>query len=120
MNAYVTWRTVLFLALCFSLTPSPHTLAQDVGGDIGAGIFRPKNPETKKRTTKPATPVVKPGNRASTRPTRVPAGPSVADRVEELLDKGNSSRDERRFDEAETAYKGVFELDLEMHARPMV
>lgn len=111
MNAYATWRAVLLSALCFIISPySLSAFAQDVGGDIGAGIFRPKNPETKKRTTKPATPVVKPGNRSSTRPSRPPAGPSVADRVEDLLEKGNSFRDERRFEEAESAYKSIFQL----------
>ena len=37
-------------------------LAQDVGGDIGggAGIFKPKNPETKKNTGKAAKPAPKP------------------------------------------------------------
>src|SRR4030095_13860273 len=104
------FRVVLFLA-AISLGSSLYAfpaLAQDVGGDIGGpGIFRPKNPETKKRTTKPPTPVVKTGNTpTASRPTK-PAGPSVADRVEELLDKGNSFRDARKFSEAEDAYKSV-------------
>jgi tetratricopeptide (TPR) repeat protein len=112
MNAYKTWRAILFSALCFIISAYHATvLAQDVGGDIGAGIFRPKNPEAKKRTTttKP-TAVVKPGNKPSSRPSRPPAGPSTADRVEDLLDKGNTFRDERRFDEAENAYKSIFQL----------
>jgi tetratricopeptide (TPR) repeat protein len=111
MKANATWRRVLFSALCFIISPySLSTLAQDVGGDIGAGIFRPKNPETKKRTSRPATPVVKPGNRPGSRPSRSPAGPSVEDRVEDLLEKGNSFRDARKFDEAEAAYKSIFQI----------
>jgi tetratricopeptide (TPR) repeat protein len=103
---------MLFLALLFGITQSASTaLAQDVGGDIGGpGIFRPKNPETKKRTTKPMTPVVKSGSRSTGSRTSKPAGPSVADRVEDLLEKGNSMRDGRRFAEAEDAYKSALQL----------
>src|SRR3990172_3772068 len=100
MRAYANWRTVLLSVICLGISPfaSSSVLAQDVGGDVGAGIFRPKNPETKKRTPKPATPVVKPGTRSPSRTTRQPTGPSVADRVEDLLEKGNAFRDERRFE----------------------
>ncbi|HZE68000.1 MAG TPA: tetratricopeptide repeat protein [Pyrinomonadaceae bacterium] len=111
MKAFARSRVVLMLTAA-GLAVFPYALtaiAQDVGGDIGgAVIFRPKNPETKKRTPKPST-VVKPGNRSTTsRTTR--SGPSVADRVEDLLDKGNSFRDARRFAEAEATYKSVFQL----------
>ena len=77
--------------------------AQDVGGDIGGGsIFRPKNPEAKR---KPKT-----GNNTTkpNRSTRTAA--ATADRIEELLDDGNSARDARKFTEAEEAYKGVLKL----------
>ena len=112
MRAYKNWRTVLLSVICLGISPFAlsSVLAQDVGGDVGAGIFRPKNPETKKRTTKPATPVIKPGTRSPSRTTRQPTGPSVSDRVEDLLEKGNAFRDERRFEEAETAYKSIFQL----------
>lgn len=116
MRIHGKLRVVLFsTAIClgYSLCALP-ALAQDVGGDIGGpGIFRPKNPETKKRTTKTATPVLKTGNRTTTgrSPTTTkPAGPSVADRVEDLLDKGNTLRDARKFSEAEEAYKDVLQL----------
>jgi tetratricopeptide (TPR) repeat protein len=82
--------------------------AQDVGADVGAGagIFRARNPETKK-SPKP-TAGTKPPSR-TTGPTR-PARSNVAERVEDLLDKGNEARDARRFTEAEDAYKEVLKL----------
>src|SRR5215813_1240988 len=111
MNAYASLRVLLIVAavsFAFVLYGS-SAMAQDVGGDIGgAGIFRPKNPETKKRTTKP-TPVVKSGTKSGSRTK--PAGPSVEDWIEDLLDKGNGFRDARRFSEAEEAYKSVFKLN---------
>ena len=89
-------------ALCLSLCTVVR--AQDVGGDVGggAGIFRAKNPETKK-TTKPGT-GTKPANR-TTASSRI-----KAERIEELLDKGNEARDSRKFADAETAYKEVLKL----------
>jgi len=116
MKAYAIVRSVLatgVLGLGFTLAAAPNVLGQDVGADVGggAGIFRPKNPETKKRTAKPATPVTKPSTsaRSGARVTR-PATPAADDRVEELLDKGNQLRDARRFAEAEQAYQGVLNL----------
>ncbi len=55
---------------------SASVLAQDVG--VGAGIFRPKNPEAK-RTTKPTTPV---SGRPNKRNTRPPANTAVNERFE--------------------------------------
>jgi tetratricopeptide (TPR) repeat protein len=100
-------------ALCFSLSGSAaRALAQDVGADVGGGIFRAKNPETSKKTNKPAattgnTPG-KPGTRA-TGTTRVKPS-AVEDKIDDLLDKGNQARDARRFAEAEESYKGVLKL----------
>jgi tetratricopeptide (TPR) repeat protein len=76
---------------------------QDVGSDVGggAGIFRARNPEAKKRTNKP-TPVVRRGSR--------PTNSAVNDHIEDLLDKGNQFRDARRFAEAEDAYNGILKL----------
>jgi tetratricopeptide (TPR) repeat protein len=75
---------------------------QDVGADVGggAGVFRPKNPEAKRRTNRP-TPVV----RGRTRPTA-----NNEDKIEDLLDKGNQFRDARRFAEAEEAYQSIFKI----------
>jgi tetratricopeptide (TPR) repeat protein len=98
-------------ALCFALSGSVHrALAQDVGVDVGGSVFRAKNPETKKKATtaKPGTtPTTKPSNRA-TGNTRV--RPAVAEKIEELLEKGNEARDARRFADAEESYKEVLKL----------
>ena len=94
-------------ALCLSLGAVANALAQDVGIDPGgAGLFRAKNPETKK-SAKPAT-GTKPPSR-TTGPAR-PSRSNVAERVEDLLDKGNEARDARKFVEAEDAYKEVLKL----------
>ena len=82
--------------------------AQDVGGDIGGGIFKPRNPETKKNPLKPAKPVTKPTTRT---PVKKP-NPNVEleNRIEELLSKGNDARDAKKYAEAQEAYEGVLKL----------
>lgn len=97
--------TLVVLSVCVALTLT-GVAGQDIGADVGggAGIFRPKNPETKKRTATTA-PVIRRGSGS-----RTAAGPSVAERVEELLAKGNEFRDARRFVEAENAYQGIFKI----------
>lgn len=86
-------------------------LAQDVGpGDIGSGIFRPKNPETKKPATKPPATTTPRSRRRTPRTTSTPTTPPVDSRVEELLEQGNQYRDGRRFSEAEQAYQGVLKI----------
>ena len=117
MREYAILRLILMAAavvLSLTLLSVPGAFGQAVGGDVGggAGIFRPKNPETRKRASKPATPVTKPGtttSRSTTRTTRATVAAND-DRVEDLLDKGNELRDARRFAEAEQAYQGVFKL----------
>jgi tetratricopeptide (TPR) repeat protein len=81
------------------------TLAQNVGGDIGGGLFRPKNPETKRNSGKPTKPIAKP----SRNPKRNPAAELEA-KVEDFLDKGNDARDAKKYDEAEGAYEEVLKL----------
>jgi tetratricopeptide (TPR) repeat protein len=105
INAILRTAFLSSAALCLSLCTFFSVHGQDVGGGIGggAGIFRAKNPETKKSTSKPVT-GSKPPSR-TTAPTRV-----NAERVEELLDKGNEARDARKFADAETAYKEVLKL----------
>ncbi len=100
--------TALALLLCTALANS-IALAQDVGADVGggAGIFRPKNPETKKRTGKPA-PVTRRSPTART--PAAPVTPAVSERVEELLEKGNEFRDARRFAEAEDSYQSILKI----------
>src|SRR5690349_3483430 len=110
-NAILRGAGLVVAALCFGLTGSALTaLAQDVGVDVGGSVFRAKNPESKKKTTaKPnattGTTPTKPGPR-TTRPR--PA--NNAEKIEDLLDKGNEARDARRFPEAEDAYKEILKL----------
>jgi len=93
-----------FVALLCSLTFTGLAVAQDVGSDVGggAGVFRPRNPEIKKRTTH-TVPVTRRGG------TRVTPTASD-DRIDDLLEKGNEFRDARRFAEAEDAYQSVFKI----------
>ncbi|MEO8434994.1 MAG: tetratricopeptide repeat protein [Pyrinomonadaceae bacterium] len=76
-------------------------MAQDMGGDIsvGAGIFRPRNPEARRRTT---------GTRPRSGP-RAAAG-NVEERIDDALEAGNAARDARKYPAAEQAYKGIFRL----------
>lgn len=107
----------LFLALvAFAVSASLGvvvTNAQDVGADVGggAGIFRPKNPETKRRPAKTVSPSIKrtTGSRATTTATATNAA-ADAERVEDLLEKGNEFRDARRFAEAEDAYQSALKI----------
>jgi tetratricopeptide (TPR) repeat protein len=105
-RAALTLAGVPIAALLLSLSVgSVRALAQDVGADVGggAGIFRPKNPEIKKRTVR-TTPVRR-GTRTTTAPTA-----NVDDKIEDLLEKGNQFRDARRFAEAEASYQNIFKL----------
>ena len=107
MSTNALLRAALFTsaALCLSLCTVASVYGQDVGVDPGGGLFRPKNPETKK----PATGTKPAGPGRTTGPAR-PRPSNVAERAEELLDKGNQARDERKFADAETAYKEVLKL----------
>ena len=101
-------------ALCLSLSASALVFAQDVGIDVGggAGIFRAKNPETKKSGNKSGATNTgaKPGTGRTAGGNRTRVSAAVAERVEDLLDKGNVARDGRKFTEAEDAYKEVLKL----------
>jgi tetratricopeptide (TPR) repeat protein len=105
MSTSLSFRAVLMfslLSVCLSLT-AVCVIGQDVGAEVGggAGIFRPKNPETKKRTGRPAV----------RRGSRTGAGTAASDdRVDELLDSGNQFRDARRFAEAEGAYQSILKF----------
>jgi len=74
--------------------------AQETGGDLlgGAGIFRPKNPESKRSTTRPVA-----------RPTR-PSAAEIEARFEDQLSDGNDARDARKYTLAETAYRLAIKL----------
>ena len=107
-NAILRGAALIAAALCLSLGMVSVALGQGPGSDIGpgAGIFRPKNPETK-RAAKPSTGTKPPGR--TTGPAR-PRPAAVAEHVEELLDKGNEARDAKKFADAETSYKEVLKL----------
>jgi protein O-GlcNAc transferase len=108
MSTYAILRAALLIlaALCLSLATGATVFGQDVGVDVGAGVFKAKNPESKK-TPKPAT-GTKPANR--TTGTAKPKTSNVTEHVEELLDKGNDARDARKFVEAEDAYKEILKI----------
>jgi superkiller protein 3 len=98
------------IALSFCLSAAGlDARGQDVGVDVGggAGIFRPKNPEIKKRGPRSTTPR---RSNTSRTPAANPANTVSDDRPEEFLDKGNQMRDARRFAEAEDAYQSVLKL----------
>src|SRR5688572_10341706 len=80
--------------------PAPTAKSQDVGVGGGAGIFRPRNPETRKRTSRTATPAVRRGPTRTTA-NNAAANAAVEEQIEDLLEKGNWFRDARRFAEAE-------------------
>jgi tetratricopeptide (TPR) repeat protein len=107
-NAILRAALLSSAALCFTLSASALVFAQDVGGNVGggAGIFRAKNPETKKAANKPGT--AKPIGKSSA--SNRAKATAVAERIEDLLDKGNTARDARKFTEAEDAYKEVMKL----------
>ena len=105
-NAILRAAFLISAALCLNSSIAGRALGQDVGGDVGgASIFRAKNPETKK---KPGATTAKPS--ATGRPgTRAPSR-AVAERIEDLLEKGNEARDARNFAAAEESYKEVLKL----------
>src|SRR5690348_10929819 len=105
-NAILRAAVLISAALCLSLAMGATVFGQDVGVDVGAGVFKPKNPESK-RTTKPATTGTKPANRTG---TGKPVSANVAEKVEDLLDKDNEARDARKYADAEAAYKEILKL----------
>ncbi len=99
-------RTVSVFAAMLGLSlAAVCAMGQDVGADVGggAGIFRARNPEAKRRT-KPAV------TRRGPRGAPAASNAALEDRVEELLGKGNEFRDARRFAEAEAAYRDVLKI----------
>jgi tetratricopeptide (TPR) repeat protein len=108
--ASITRVSPLLVALSFCLMAvGLEARGQDVGVDVGggAGIFRPKNPEIRKRTGRPSPPPPRrtPGPRAAG-----PTDAEIEDRVDDLLGKGNQFRDSRRFAEAEDSYQSILKL----------
>lgn len=110
MRASSSFRFIsLFFVISVGLSiANLRALGQDVGAELGgaAGIFRPKNPETKKRTVKPSAGT----RRGSVSRTSGSSTAGVAERVEDLLDKGNEFRDARKFAEAEASYQSILQI----------
>ena len=93
-------------AACFVLALiAGFALAQGTGDDFGTGLFKPKNPETKRRTSKPTKPVTKPKRGTAPKPDT-----ALDDRIDDLLEKGNHARDAKSYAEAQEAYEGVLKL----------
>ena len=112
------------LAICavLVLTLANVVSAQEAGGDLGGGaiIFRPRNPETaSKRRSNPnrGRTGVGGGTRVSggrtggrTTAANAAAAAELEERVEDLVDEGNESRDARRYTEAEQSYRQALQL----------
>lgn len=128
MKRYVALRSIFKVAMpavmiCAALLLAGTTLrAQEAGGDLGggAGIFRPKNPETNRRRppgikppTNRATPARPPaggGGRSGTgRPAALPPE-VIEERFADALDEGNTARDAREYAKAEKAYRDAGQL----------
>ena len=112
-----------WLALCAALVLACASLAlgQEAGGDLGGGaiIFRPRNPETtSKRRSNPnrARTNTGGGTRVGGRPAArnnaasAAAAAEIEERYEDFLDEGNEARDDRKYTEAENAYKQAQQL----------
>lgn len=107
------------LAVCVALILACAGIvgAQEAGGDLGGGaiVFRPRNPETtSKRRSNPNRARTgggaRVGGRTGARPVNAAAAAELEERYEDLLDEGNESRDERKYAEAETAYRQAVQL----------
>ena len=107
MTALILQRASFATVVCAVISLAGSlALAQNVGGDIGGGIFRPKNPEIKRSTGKTPKPITKPSRNT---PKRNPTA-ELESRVEDLLGKGNDARDAKKYDEAQSAYEEVLKL----------
>jgi tetratricopeptide (TPR) repeat protein len=126
MKRYATLRSIFklvipFVIVCAAFGPAGTARAQEAGGDLGggAGIFRPKNPETNRRrppgikppTNRPPTrPPAGGGGRGGTgRPAALPPE-VIEERFEDALEEGNTARDARKYAEAEKAYRDAGQL----------
>jgi len=105
------------LSLCAAFALTGTVLAQEAGGDLGggAGIFRPKNPESNRRRTTGIKPPTNSGrtsgrnNTGSGRPAALPPE-VIEERFEDALDEGNTARDARKYADAEKAYRNAGQL----------
>jgi tetratricopeptide (TPR) repeat protein len=85
----------LSLLICYGVAR-----AQETGGDLsgGAGIFRPKNPEAKRGSSRPVA-----------RPARLTPA-QIEEKFEDALGDGNDQRDERKYAAAESSYRAALKL----------
>src|SRR5450432_70927 len=100
-QAIMKGALVSVAAFCVLLMSPGLTLAQSIGDDIGTGVFKPKNPKTKRLTPKTVKPVTKPTKKLDT---------TLDDCIDDLLDKGNDARDAKKYPDAQEAYEGVLKL----------
>jgi tetratricopeptide (TPR) repeat protein len=112
MRSRVIFRALKWTAwIAFAVAIAPClTAAQEAGGDLGggAGIFRPKNPETSgRRTGRSGNPKSRTGNSRRTGKNAA----EIASEIEDLLADGNEARDTRNFPEAEKAYRAAMKLN---------
>src|SRR2546423_6424772 len=93
----VSYFSILFAV--FALAFPVALRAQEASGDLvgGAGIFRPKNPESK-RSANPRPP----------RPRMTAA--EIEERYEDAVSDGNDARDARNFANAEAGYIAAIHL----------
>src|SRR6266542_1069900 len=99
--AFLSLATTLGFVFIFTAAVQGQETGGALGG--GAGIFRPKNPETK-RSTNPSRPVARP-----TRPTR-PNPAEAEEKFEDAIADGNDARDARKFAAAEASYRAALSL----------
>ena len=99
---YGSHKSIAVFSLLSILLCAGVAVAQETSGDLsgGAGIFRAKNPESK-RSTNPTRPVA--------RPTR-PNPAEIEARFEDQLSDGNDARDARKYGAAETSYRSAIKL----------
>jgi len=97
--AFLSLATTLGFVFIFTAA----VRAQQTGGDLGggAGIFRPKNPETRHSATNPSKPAAR---SARLSPAEVEA------KFEDALADANDARDARKFAAAEVSYRAALRL----------
>src|SRR5438067_1856074 len=102
-QAIINLRTALLFLITITvliLLSAAAAGAQETGGDLGggAGIFRPRNPESK-RSANPSRP----------RPAR-PSAAEIEEKFDDAVSDGNDARDARKFAAAEASYRAALRL----------
>jgi tetratricopeptide (TPR) repeat protein len=104
VRSEVKYLALIVCALLFVIPVEGQEAGGDLGG--GAGIFRPKNPETRSKGRTKAGPSRPKGTARTT--TKRPE--DVEAEIEDMLDEGNEARDAKKFPQAETSYKSALKL----------